>query len=149
MRAENFSSERLAMRNRLAVMLFSSAVSVMTGALAQDVGSAESQATIKQGEVARMDRDSIGEYGPATRFDVSIVWNDAEGKRPAEHHARIVRYVASCKEGTLTVAAVGVYDSTGMLVKRMMVPPGAVDPLTPEAGSPQAKWLKDVCAYRE
>ena len=137
------------MRNGLAVILFSCAVSAMTGASAQDVGSAESQATIKQGEVGRLDRDSIGEYGPATRFEVSIAWNDAEGKRPAEHQSRIVRFVASCKEGTLTVAAVGVFDSTGMLVKRMMVPPGAVDPLTPDAGSPEAKWLKDVCMYRE
>jgi hypothetical protein len=137
------------MRNTLAIMLLSYGVSAMTGALAQDAGSAESQATIKQGELGRLDRDSIGEYGPATRFEVSIAWNDAEGKRPAEHQSRIVRYVANCKEGTLTVAAVGVFDSTGRLMKRMMVPPGAADPLTPDAGSPQAKWLKDVCAYRE
>ena len=137
------------MRNRLALVLFAYAVSAMTGALAQDVGSAETQATIKQGEVARLDRDSIGEYGPAARFEVSIVWNDAEGKRPVEHQSRIVRYVANCKEGTLTVAAVGVFDSTGMLVKRMMVPPGAADPLAPDTGSQQAKWLRDVCMNRE
>ena len=45
----------------------------------------------------------------------------------------------------LTIAAVGVYDRTGMLEKRMIVPPGASDPIKPETGSPQAKWLKDVC----
>jgi hypothetical protein len=45
----------------------------------------------------------------------------------------------------LFIAAVAVFDRSGALVKRMMAPPGASDPTTPEAGSPQAKWLKDVC----
>jgi hypothetical protein len=130
-------------------IFFCYVLSAVTGALAQDAGSPEAQATIQQGEAARLDRDSIGEYGPATRFEVSIVWDDAQGRRPAEHQSRTVRYVASCKEGTLTVAAIGVYDNNGMLVKRMMVPPGAAEPMTPDAGSPQARWLKDVCRARE
>jgi hypothetical protein len=144
-RSNQVNLERVAMRNKVAVMLFSCAVGAVSGAQAQDENSPEAQAVVKQGEVAHLNHDSIGEYGDARRFDVSIAWNDAEGKRPADHQSRIVRYVANCKEGTLTVAAVGVFDRDGMLVKRMMLPPGAVDPTKPETGSPEARWLKDVC----
>jgi hypothetical protein len=35
-----------------------------------------------------------------------------------------------------------------MLVKRMIVPPGASDAAAPEAGTQQAKWLGDVCTNR-
>jgi hypothetical protein len=144
-RSDQVNLERVAMRNTLAVMLFSGAVGAMSVAQAQDENSPEAQAVIKQGEVAHLKHDSIGEYGDARRFDVSIAWNEAEGKRPADHQSRIVRYVANCKEGTLTVVAVGVFDRDGMLVKRMILPPGAVDPTKPETGSTEARWLKDVC----
>lgn len=115
-------------------------------ALAQDENSAGTQAAIKAGEVARLDRDSIGEYGSTRRFEVEIVWNEDAGQRPGDHKARKIRYVADCGAGTLTVAAVGVFDRSGMLEKRMIVPPGAAEPMKPEAGTPQAKWLAQVCA---
>ena len=133
------------MRNTMAGILFTW-IAVASCALAQDENSPETQAAIKAGEMARLDRDSIGEYGSTRRFEVDITWNDEAGQRPGNHKTRKVRYVADCGAGTLTVAAVGVFDRSGMLEKRMIVPPGAAEPMKPEAGSPQAKWLAQVCA---
>jgi hypothetical protein len=130
---------------KAAAVLFSGMVAIVSAVHAQDQNSPETQATIKPGESAHMDRDSIGDYGPMKRFDVDLVWSDASGARPADHKNRKVRYVADCKAGTLTVAAVAVFDRTGMTEKRMMVPPGAADPVKPDAGSPAAKWLQNVC----
>jgi hypothetical protein len=118
---------------------------VATAALAEDEATVEAQASVRPGEKGQLDRGSIGEYGESRRFDVSIVWDDTQGARPADHNSRVVRYVAQCQAGTLTLAAVGVFDRSGMLVKRMIVPPGAADPEMPQAGSQQAKWLRDVC----
>lgn len=114
-------------------------------ALAEDEPTVEAQSSVRPGERGQLDRGSIGEYGESRRFDVDIVWDESQGPRPADHHSRVVRYVAQCQAGTLAVAAIGVYDRSGMLVKRMIVPPGAVDAEAPQAGSPQAKWLRDVC----
>jgi hypothetical protein len=112
---------------------------------AEDENSPEVQAAIKPGEMAQFDRDSIGEYGATRRFDVDVVWSGASGERPTTHKNRKVRYIADCKAGTLTLAAVAVFDRSGMTEKRMMVPPGAGDPFTPQAASPQEKWLRNVC----
>ena len=134
------------MRNTMAGFLFAGIVAAMPFAHAQEQDAPEAQAAIKPGEAGRLDRDSIGEYGSTRRFDVEITWGDTAGPRPADHKARRVRYLADCKAGTLTVVAVAVFDRSGMLEKRMLVPPGAVDPIKPEPGSPQAKWQTAVCA---
>jgi hypothetical protein len=112
---------------------------------AQDEYTPEEQAVIKDGEVGRLDRGSLGAYGSVMRFEASIVWDEAAAKPPADHMSRKVRYVADCKAGTLTLAAVGVFDPAGRLVKTMLVPPGATDPVAPKAGSTEARWLKEVC----
>jgi hypothetical protein len=132
------------MRNAISAILLTCIVAAVPGVQAQDEDP-ETQVKIKAGEVARLDRDSIGDYGSTKRFEVDIGWDDAAGQRPADHKTRKVRYAADCKAGTVTIVAVGVFDRTGRLEKRMIVPPGASDPIKPEAGTPQAKWLRDVC----
>jgi hypothetical protein len=121
----------------------------LAGALqaqAQDEAAPESLAQIKPGEVGRLERDSVRDFGQQRRFDVVIVWSD-DAPRPPDHLVRRTRYVADCKAGTLTLAAVGVFDSSGRLVKNMVVPPGASEPRAPAAGSPEARWLQDVCPF--
>jgi hypothetical protein len=134
------------MRNTLAGILLTWMVAAAPCAHAQQEGSPEDQISIKPGEAAHLDRDSIGSYGSTKRFEVEITWSQDAGPRPPSHKARRARYVADCKAGTLTVAAVAVFDRAGMLEKRMLVPPGAVEPMTPEPGSPPGKWLQEVCA---
>src|SRR5690242_50059 len=130
---------------RAAWMLLMGLALTACAAHAEDENSPEVQATIKPGEAAHLDRDSIGEYGSTKRFDIDLVWSGATGERPTSHKNRKVRYIADCKAGTLTIAAVAVFDRSGMTEKRMMVPPGAADPVKPDAGSPAAKWLQNVC----
>lgn len=134
------------MRNTMAGFLLTWIVAAAPCAHAQEQDAPEAQATIKPGEVGHLDRDSIGDYGSTRRFDVEITWDEAAGQRPADHKARKVRYVADCKAGTLTVGAVAVFDRSGMLEKRMLVPPGAAEPIKPAPGSPEAKWQTSVCA---
>ena len=112
---------------------------------AQDESTPEAQAVIRDGEAGRLDRNSVSVYGPLTRFEASIVWDEAAGQRPPGHMSRKVRYVAECKAGTLTLAAVGVFDSAGGLAKTLLVPPGAADPVAPKPGSTEARWLREVC----
>jgi hypothetical protein len=112
---------------------------------AQDENSPEGMAAIKEGEVGRLDRDSVREFGQQMRFEVSIRWGDTGAPKPEAHMTRVVRYVADCKAGSLLLVAVAVIDGSGSRVKTMLSPPGAADPVVPEAGSPQARWLKDVC----
>ena len=121
------------------------AVAAVSCTLAQEQSAPEAMAVIKDGEVGRLERDSLKGYGEIARFDVSIVWDDAAARRPAGHMARRVRYVADCKAGTLVVAAVSVFDSSGKVVQTMVFPPGAIDPVQPQEGSPEARWLRDVC----
>ncbi len=113
---------------------------------AQDESTPEEQAAIRPGEVGHLDRGSILAYGPLTRFEASIVWDEAAGARPTGYKSRKVRYVADCKAGTLTLAAVGVFDSEGRAIKTTVVPPGASDAVAPKSGSTEARWLKDACA---
>ncbi len=121
------------------------ALIVVTPARAQDENTPEGMAAIKPGEVAGLDRDSIRDFGQTRSFEAGIVWGDTGAPRPDGHLRRNVRYVADCKAGTLVVAAVAVIDSNGARVKTMISPPGAADPVAPEAGSPQARWLQEVC----
>jgi len=112
---------------------------------AQDENTPEGQAVIRDGEVGRLDRRSVSTYGSVTRFEASIVWNEAGGKGPAGHTSRKVSYVADCKAGTLILAAVAVFDPAGKLAKTMLAPPGAADPAAPKPGSTEARWLKEAC----
>ena len=112
---------------------------------AQDEDTTEGMAAIKPGEVAGLDRDSIRDFGQTRSFEASIVWGDTGAPRPDGHLRRNVRYVADCRAGTLAVAAVAVIDSNGARVKTMISPPGAADPVEPETGSPQARWLQEAC----
>jgi hypothetical protein len=118
---------------------------IVTPAWTQDENTPEGMAAIKPGEVAGLDRDSIRDFGPTRSFEASIVWGDTGAPRPEGHLRRNVRYVADCRAGTLLVAAVAVIDGSGARVKTMISPPGAADPMTPEAGSAQARWLQEVC----
>ncbi len=112
---------------------------------AQDESTPEGMAVIKEGEVGRLDRDSVREFGQQMRFEVSIRWGDTGAPKPEGHMTRIVRYVADCKAGTVLLVAVAVIDGSGARVKTLLSPPGAADPVAPAAGSLQARWLKDVC----
>jgi len=112
---------------------------------AQDLDDPEAMAAIKQGEIGRLERDTIGSYGDLTRFDVSVVWDSAAAARPEGYMGRRLRYVADCKARTLTLGAVSVFDASGRLMKTMILPPGAVDPAAPAEGSVESKWLREVC----
>lgn len=113
---------------------------------AQDESTLEEQAVIRDGEVGRLDRASVSAYGSTTRFEASIVWDEGGGEHPTGHVSRKVRYVADCKAGTLTLAAVGVFDPAGRLIKTTLIPPGAAEPEAPKPGSTEARWLREVCA---
>ena len=80
-------------------------------------------------------------------FEVSVVWTDSVRPPPEDYFPRRVRYAVNCDEGTLTLAAVGLIDRAGQLQKRMMVPPGASDPVKPPKGGEQAKWIQRVCMF--
>jgi len=112
---------------------------------AQDLDDPEAMAVIKQGEVGRLERETIGSYGDLTRFDVSVVWDSAAAARPEGYMGRRLRYVAHCRARTLTLGAVSVFDASGRLMKTMILPPGAVDPAAPAEGSVESKWLREVC----
>ena len=127
------------------VMPFAFVAALSLSALAQEDSSPEAMAVVKPGEAVRFDRDSIRDFGQKRSFEIAIVWGDSGAPKPAGHLSRRVRYVADCSAGTLGIASVAVYDATGMLLKSMISPPGAVDPAAPAAGSAQARWLQDVC----
>jgi hypothetical protein len=102
-------------------------------------------AVIQPGEVGSLLYDSVRAFGATKRFEASILWADSGVQRPPDHLTRKVRYLADCGAGTLTVVAVGVYDRSGQLLKSLISPPGAADPAVPAPGSPQARWLEQVC----
>jgi len=131
------------MRRRAGVIIVAAALSF--NALAQEDSSPEAMAAVKPGEAVRFDRDSIRDFGQSRSFEIAIVWGDSGAAKPAGHLSRRVRYVANCSAGTLGIASVAVYDASGILLKSMISPPGAVDPAAPASGSIQARWLQDVC----
>ena len=114
--------------------------------LAQDENTPEEQAVIKEGEVGRLDLGSVKAYGPVTRFEASIAWDEAKGERPAGHMSRNVRYVADCKAGSLTLTGVAVFGSDGKLIRNTFIPPGAADSAVPKRGSTEARWLREACS---
>jgi hypothetical protein len=115
---------------------------------AQGPEEAEALAQPGEGETATLDMQTIQRYGETVgRFDVNIVWTDTSLPKPADHAPRRVRYMADCVEGSMTLAAVGLFDANGQLQKTLVVPPRASDPVKPEKGTPAAKWLQRVCMF--
>jgi hypothetical protein len=117
-------------------------------AFPQDPPSIESMAEVKTGEKAQLDMQTIRRYGDVQgRFDVVVAWADPAVQRPEGQAMRRLRYMANCEEGTMTLAAVGVFDSSGNVLKTMVAPPGSLDPVKPEKGSEESKWLRRVCMF--
>lgn len=108
----------------------------------------EAAAQPQPGERASLDLQSIRRYGEVQgRFEVVVAWADPGTPRPAGLGQRRVRYMANCEEGTMTLAAVGVFDDNGSVLKTMVAPPGSLDPVKPEKGTEEAKWLRRVCMF--
>jgi hypothetical protein len=117
-------------------------------AAAQSPLDAETLSQPRDGESAEFDMQSIRKYGDVLgTFHVHILWTDTSRPFPQDYLPRRVRYAVNCEEGTLTLAAVGLFDRAGQLQKTMVVPPGASDPVKPEKGSEQAKWVQRVCMF--
>jgi len=115
---------------------------------AQQARSAEQWAQVQQGEVARLDLQTIRKYGDSQgRFEVLVAWADSSRPAPEDYAARTVRYMADCDAGTIMLAAVGLYDRNGNVAQTMVVPPRSVDPVKPVKGSDEAKWLQRVCMF--
>ena len=115
---------------------------------AQEPRSAEEWAQVQQGEVARLDLQTIRKFGDSLgRFEVLVAWADSSRPAPEGYAARTVRYVTDCDAGTIMLAAVGLYDRNGNLAQTMVVPPRSIDPVKPVKGSDEAKWLQRVCMF--
>jgi hypothetical protein len=136
------------MTSRIAYILSVLALFAGAAAAAPDPGSPESLAQAKEGELARLDLQTIRKFGEAQgRFEVVVAWADSSRPAPEDYGPRQVRYMANCEEGTISLAAVGVFDRNGQLTKTMVIPPGGADPIKPEKGSQEAKWLQRVCMF--
>ena len=133
------------MHRRISIVVVALLLALMRPVVAQEETSAEALAVAQPGERVALERDTIAQYGTQTRFEVAITWDASAGARPATYRPRAVRYVADCQAATLTLVAVGVFDSSGQLAKSLILPPGAADPVTPAAGTQEHKWLKEVC----
>lgn len=105
-------------------------------------------AQVKEGEKARLDLQSIKKYGEKQgQFDIIVTWNDAQGPKPDNYLPRRVRYMADCEEGTMTVAAVGLFDRSGQISRTVTAPPRSLDPIKPAKGTDEAKWIRQVCMF--
>lgn len=108
----------------------------------------ETLAKPREGESADFDMQSISRYGDVLgTFHVNIQWTDRSRPYPEDYSPRRVRYAVNCQEGTLTLAAIGLFDRAGQLQRTMVVPPGASDPVTPEKGTEEAKWVERACMF--
>jgi hypothetical protein len=117
-------------------------------ARAQDPEGAEALARPRAGETVDFDLQSVRRYGDKVgRFEVVVSWGDSSGPKPADSLPRRVRYTTDCENETLTLSAVALYDAAGAIQKTLLVPPGAVDPVKPEKGSRELKWLRQVCLF--
>jgi len=117
-------------------------------AAAQGTVDPETLAQPKEGETADFDMQSIRRYGDVLgTFQVGIRWTDRSRPFPEDYMPRTVRYAMNCQEGTLTLAAIGLFDRNGQLQKTMVVPPGGSDPVKPEKGTEQAKWIQRACMF--
>jgi hypothetical protein len=117
-------------------------------ALGEDSSSLETLATVQESEKAQLDLQTIRKYGDVQgRFEVFVGWADAARPAPGTYTPRRVRYMANCEDGTMTLAAVGVMGQDGQVQKTIVAPPGSIDPVKPQKGSEQAKWLQRVCMF--
>jgi hypothetical protein len=129
-------------------LMLAAVLAVLAPARAQTPDSAEALATPQPGEVAELDLQSIKRFGDkAGRLEVNIVRADRGSAPPGSLGPRRVRYVIDCEEETMTLAAVGVFDTSGQVQRSLVVPPGAVDPVKPAKGSPEQKWLRKACLF--
>lgn len=106
-------------------------------------------AQAKPGEKMKFDLQSVKKYGDVQgQFDVIINWSeDADIPKPKDYTPRRVRYITNCQDGTMTVAAVGIFDQIGQITKTVVAPPRSLDPVKPEKGTPQSKWIQQVCMF--
>ena len=110
--------------------------------------SAEEWAQVAAGEVAQLDLQAIRKFGESqARFEVKISRADSASPAPEDHAPRTVRYMADCDLGTMVLVAVGLYDRSGQFAQTLMVPPGAADPVKPQQGSDEAKWIRRACLF--
>jgi len=135
------------MRTFLAAPFVIAAALGGAAAHAQQAHDPETLAKIAEGEVAELDMNSIRKFGDIQgRFDVHVKRQDGatsqDGTTP-----RTLRFMTNCQEGTMTVAAVGLFDQYGQVAKTLVSPPGAIDPTKPEKGTQEAKWLQRVCMF--
>lgn len=136
------------MSTRIAHTLSALALVAVAPAHAQQPQTPEELAQVREGEVARLDLQTIRKYGDTQgRFEILIAWADSGRPAPEGYGPRTVRYMADCSEGTMMLAAVGLYDRNGQVAKTMLVPPRSVDPVKPQKGSDAAKWLQRVCMF--
>ena len=133
------------MCKRLAMLATAVLIASVAHAQNADENTPEGQAAVKPGEAVRFDSTSIADYGGLRRFEVRVAWGDGGQPAPPDHRTRKVRYVADCKANTLAVAAVAVFERSGMLVKTLLTPPGAAEPQAPAPGSQEERWLREAC----
>ncbi len=125
---------------------------IVATALAATLVHAQSQdpealAKIGEGEVGELDTPTIRKYGETQgSFNVNIKRTDGASS-PGGITPRTVRFMANCKEGTMVVAAVGLFGPGGQLAKTLVAPPRSIDEVKPEKGTPEAKWLRTVCMF--
>jgi hypothetical protein len=123
-------------------------VCALAGRAAAQTLDAETLAQPQEGEAAKLDLQSLQRMGDVIgRFEVVVSWVDATRAPPADYGSRRVRYMTNCEEGTYTLVAVGVFDRSGHLMKTMVVPPGAADPVKAQKGTEAAKWVRQVCMF--
>lgn len=130
-----------------AVPMLAAAATLAASPVRAQTQDPETLARIAEGEVGELDTTSIRKYGDIQgRFDVRIKRKDG-APSPDGVTPRTVRFMANCKDGTMVVAAVGLFDPSGQLAKTMVAPPGAIDAYVPEKDTQEAKWLRTVCMF--
>jgi hypothetical protein len=120
---------------------------LMAGApvLAQESGTIEELAIIRDFEVAQIDRQTVRIVGEEARADVRVTWRDPGQRPPDAPASRVIRYIWKCKDQTIGLAAVTTIDQYGKMIKRHVIPPGSWDFVPPKKGSQEERWFKELC----
>ena len=129
------------MRNIVLTIMSMAGVSVF----AQDSGTIEELAIIRDFEVAQIDRQTIRTLGEEARADVRVTWRDPGQRPPDAAASRVIRYIVKCKDRTIGLGAVTTIDQNGKMIKRYVVPPGGWDFVSLKKGSYEERWLREVC----
>jgi hypothetical protein len=124
--------------------LFATAL-LIANAAAQGEYTVESLATVAEGQRAELDPTSTRQLGTTTRFEVRVVWNDPTQRPQGAPARKLVRYLADCSKRELAVAAVGLEDENGRMLKSAIVPPGTYEFAKPAGGSREEQWLDKTC----